>query len=131
MDIEKAMQFILDMQAKLQAKHEAAVQKHDAALQKHDEEIAEVRGLITENARAIQANTARTAQLVDVSLSLASHAEETGRQIREVDDRLGQRLEKLAESQSHTDRRLDAAIDMPSKLSVIVEKLAKRNASRQ
>jgi hypothetical protein len=48
-------------------------------------------------------------QLIDVTLSLARHMEETDRRIRE-----------LAEAGAHTDRRLDALID-------VVEKLTRRN----
>ena len=48
-------------------------------------------------------------QLVDVTMSLAHHGEETDRRIRE-----------LAESGAHTDRRLDALIDL-------VDKLTRRN----
>lgn len=44
-------------------------------------------------------------QLVDVTMSLAHHAEETDR-----------RLRQLAESGAHTDRRLDALIDTVDKL---------------
>ena len=52
MDIEKTMQFILDMQA-----------KHEAWLQRHEEAIARIDSAI--------------AQLVDVSFSLARHAAES------------------------------------------------------
>ncbi len=45
-------------------------------------------------------------QLVDVTMSLAHHGEETDRRIRE-----------LAESGAHTDRRLDALIDVVDKLT--------------
>ena len=62
-------------------------------------------------------------QLVDVTMSLARHAEETDRglretdrRIREVDERLGARMEQLAEAQAHTDRRLDALINTVDKL---------------
>lgn len=49
------------------------------------------------------------AQLIDVTFSLARLMEETDRRIRE-----------LAEAGAHTDRRLDALID-------VVEKLTRRN----
>ncbi len=48
-------------------------------------------------------------------MSLARHAEETDR-------RLGARIEQLVESGAHTDRRLDALID-------VVDKLTRRNGS--
>ncbi|MGH9358121.1 MAG: hypothetical protein ACRD22_07100 [Terriglobia bacterium] len=98
MNIEQTMQFILDMQA-----------KHEAASQKRDEQIAENSRQLAENSRQIQSNTGMIRQLVDVSLSLAHHGEETDRRIRE-----------LAESQSRTDYKLNALIET-------VDKLVRRN----
>ncbi len=63
----------------------------------------------------VQANTGMIRQLIDVSMSLAHHLEETDR-------RLGARIQELAESGAHTGRRLDALID-------VVDKLARRNGS--
>jgi hypothetical protein len=63
--------------------------------------------------RMIDANTGMIRQLVDVTMSLARHLAETDR-------RLGARIEQLAESGTHTDRRLDALVD-------IVDKLTRRN----
>jgi len=63
--------------------------------------------------RLADANTGMIRQLVDVTMSLAHNLEETDR-------RLGARIEQLAESGAHTDRRLDALIDT-------VDKLARRN----
>jgi len=54
-------------------------------------------------------------QLVDVTMSLARHAQETGAQTDE-------RLRELAEAGTHTERRLDALIDT-------VDKLVRRNGS--
>jgi hypothetical protein len=59
--------------------------------------------------RQVDANTQMMRQLVDVTMSLARHGEETDRRLRE-----------LAESGVHTDRRLDALIDT-------VDKLTRRN----
>ncbi|MGH9448755.1 MAG: hypothetical protein ACRD3O_24020, partial [Terriglobia bacterium] len=98
MDIEKAMQFFLEMQAK----HEVAVQQHDAAIQHLDERMDRTEGMLR--------------QLVDVSLSLTHHLQQLGQHIQEVDERLGRRIEDLSESQAHSDRRLDALIDVVDKL---------------
>ena len=79
----------------------------------------------------IEANAGMIRQLVDVTFSLAHHSEETDRRLEETDRRLGARIEQLAESvdariqqlvesQAHSDRRLDALID-------VVEKLTRRN----
>jgi len=82
--IESRMNFIIEQQAQFAA---------DVQLLKERE---------TEALRMI-------GQLVDVTMSLAHHGEETDRRIRE-----------LAASGAHTDRRLDALID-------VVDKLARRN----
>jgi len=80
--------------------------------------------------RMIEANTGTIRQLVDVTLSLARHSEETDRRLEgidrrieelvEMDRRMGARVEEQKEFQAHSDRRLDALID-------IVEKLTRRN----
>jgi len=59
-------------------------------------------------------------QLVDVTMSLARHAEDTDRRLKEADERLGARIQEIAEAGAHTDRRLDALIDT-------VDKLVRRN----
>ena len=61
-------------------------------------------------------------QLVDVTMSLARHAEETDRRLGELGARTDARLGALAEAGEHTDRRLDALIDT-------VDKLVRRNGS--
>jgi hypothetical protein len=61
--------------------------------------------------RLVDANTGMIRQLVDVTMSLARHAQETDRRLRE-----------LAEAGAHTERRLDALIDT-------VDKLVRRNSS--
>ncbi len=66
--------------------------------------------------RLVEANTGMIRQLVDVTMSLAHHGEETDRRMQETD----RRIRELAESGAHTDRRLDALID-------VVNKLARRN----
>jgi hypothetical protein len=59
-------------------------------------------------------------QLVDVTMSLARHGEETDRRLRELGARTDERLRELAKVGVHTDRRLDALIDT-------VDKLVRRN----
>jgi hypothetical protein len=59
-------------------------------------------------------------QLVDVTMSLAHHAEETDQRIRALGEETDRRIRGLAESGAHTDRRLDALID-------VVDKLTRRN----
>ncbi len=90
-------------------------------------------------------------QLVDVTMSLAHHGEETDRRLQETDQRIrtmgeetdqylramgeetdqrframgeetDRRIRELVESGAHTDRRLDALI-------VVVDKLVRRNGA--
>jgi hypothetical protein len=83
-DIAKNMQFMLDMQA-----------KHEAWLQRHEEAIAKIDSAI--------------AQLVDVSFSLARHAEESDRRME-----LG--FKELREIQTGSEQKLNALIDTVDKL---------------
>ena len=59
-------------------------------------------------------------QLVDVTMSLARHAEETDLRLRQLGEETDRRFRELAEAGAHTDRRLDALIDT-------VDKLVRRN----
>lgn len=96
-DIESNMKFIVEQQAQFAA---------DIQLLKERQEQAQ---------KQIDENRIRIAQLVDVTMSLARHAEETDR-------RVGARFAELAETQARTDKRLNALIDT-------VDKLVRRNGS--
>lgn len=100
MDIEKTMQFILEMQA-----------KREIAIQRNDEQIAKV-------AELVAANTTRISQLVDVGLSLSHHSEEMDRRMEET----GRLIKELRDAQAHSDYKLNSLIDA-------VEKLIRRNGS--
>jgi ABC-type transporter Mla subunit MlaD len=109
MDIEKTMEFIIEQQAR----HATAIQQIDERLVQFDERMARVEGFI-------EANSGMIRQLVDVSMSLARHAEDTDRFIRELREAQAESVRELREAQAHSDRRLDALID-------VVEKLTRRN----
>jgi len=96
-NIESRMEFIIEQQAQFTV---------DIQLLK--ERQAETREMI--------------GQLVDVTMSLARHGEETDRRIRELGTRTDERLRELAEAGAHTERRLDALIDT-------VDRLMGRNSS--
>ncbi len=107
--IESRMNFIIEQQAQFAA------------------DIQLLKDRQADTMRLVEANTGMIRQLVDVTMSLARHGEETDRRIQETDRHLralGQetdrRLRELAESGAHTDRRLDALID-------VVDKLTRRN----
>ncbi len=107
--IESRMNFIVEQQAQFAA---------DIQLLKERQ---------ADTMRLVDANTGMIRQLVDVTMSLAHHGEETDRRLQETDQRLralgeetDRRIRELAESGAHTDRRLDALID-------VVDKLTRRN----
>ena len=95
MDVEKTMQFILEMHAR----HEATIQqileaqgRHEAAMQRLDERLNRVSALS-------EANTTRISQLVDVCMSLAANlekvGEETDRRFRDTDYKLNALIETV------------------------------------
>ena len=92
-DIESRMNFIVEQQAQFTVDIQALKERQ------------------AENARQIEANTDRIRQLVDVTMSLARHGEETDGRFKET-DRL---IRELREAQVHSDRRLDALIDTVDK----------------
>jgi ABC-type transporter Mla subunit MlaD len=102
MDIEKTMEFIVQQQA-----------RHATAIEQLDERMARAGGLF-------EANSGMVRQLVDVSMSLARHAQDTDRFIRELREAQAESVRELREAQAHSDRRLDTLID-------VVEKLSRRN----
>lgn len=109
MDIENTMRFILDMEAKHEAwlqKHDEAMKQHDEAIRQHNEAIGQHDQTLARINAALETNTARIGQLVDVSLSLAHATEETHASIKE-----------LREAQSATDYKLNALIDTVDKLA--------------
>ncbi|MGH9327216.1 MAG: hypothetical protein ACRD2B_11120 [Terriglobia bacterium] len=87
MDIERTMQFILETQAKLEARDQI-----------HEERLARIE-------RLMEANTTRIGQLVDVSLSLAHAIEQTNASVQE-----------LREIQAAGEYKLNALIDTVDKL---------------
>ena len=87
-NIESRMNFIIEQQAQFAAD-----------IQVLKERESQIFGMI-------EANTGMIRQLVEVTFSLAGHLEETDTRIR-----------KLVDSQAHSDRRLDALIDVVNKLT--------------
>jgi ABC-type transporter Mla subunit MlaD len=92
-NIESRMSFIIEQQAQFAV---------DIQLLKERQ---------ADSQRQVDANREMIRQLVDVTMSLARHGEETDRRLRE-----------LAEAGAHTEHRLDALIDT-------VDKLVRRNGS--
>jgi chromosome segregation ATPase len=112
-DIESRVQFIIEQQARFTADVQALRERQEAG-QKQIEENREGIG-----------------QLLDATMSLVRHGEETDRRLRELGEETDRRLrelgeatdrriQELRESGAHTDRRLDALID-------VVDKLTRRN----
>jgi uncharacterized coiled-coil protein SlyX len=93
MDIDKTMQFILDTQARL-----------EATASQHDERLAR-----------LETSLARLETSVSTLTDLVGH-------LAQAEIRLVERMDRLAESQAHTDQRLNILID-------VVDKLVHRNGS--
>jgi predicted nucleic acid-binding Zn-ribbon protein len=113
MDIEKTMQFILDMQAK----HEAWLQKHEEAMKTHEEAISRIDA-------ALEAGAARSAKLES---SVATVTDLVGR-LAQTEIRLADRMESgfrnLRDAQAASEYKLNALIET-------VDKLARRNGHDQ
>jgi DNA anti-recombination protein RmuC len=112
-DFESRMQFIIEQQAQFTADMHALKERQ------------------AEGQRQIEENRGRIRQLLDVTMSLARHGEETDRLFKETDRRIREmaeetdrRIKEQREAGAHTDRRLDALID-------IVDKLTRRNGGAQ
>ncbi|MGH9445067.1 MAG: hypothetical protein ACRD3O_04985 [Terriglobia bacterium] len=88
MDIEKAMQFMLEHQA-----------RHDAAIQQHNLEIQQLRESAKKHDEQIAKNEEQIATLADLVGRLA-----------QAEIRMLERMNELAAAQKHTDERLDAFI---------------------
>ncbi len=101
-NLESRMNFIIEQQAQFTA------------------DIQLLKDRQADTMRLVEANTGMIRQLVDVTKSLAHHAGETDLRLRQLGEGTDRRLRELAESGAHTDRRLDALID-------VVDKLARRN----
>lgn len=83
-----------------------------ADLRAIDEKHAEITRIVEANSRQIETNREMIRQLVDVSMSLARHSEDTERFLKELGAETDRRLKDHMESQAHSDRRLDALVDM-------------------
>ncbi len=105
-NIEARMSFIVEQQAQFAV------------------DIQLLRERQAETQRMIDANTTMIRQLVDVTMSLAHHADETDRRFLETDRHIAETDRRLREFGEETDRRLDALIDT-------VDKLVRRNGPPQ
>ena len=109
MEIEKTMQFMLDMQAK----HEAWLQKHEEAMKRHEEAFTRIDA-------ALEAGAARAAQLES---SVATLTDLVGR-VAQAEIRLTERMDSgfrdLKEAQAASEYKLNALIET-------VDKLTRRN----
>ncbi|MBV9926551.1 MAG: hypothetical protein JOZ96_16140 [Acidobacteria bacterium] len=103
-EMERTMQFILEQQAQFavnMAKAEERMAGHEERMSESDERMARIEG--------IQENTARQIEHMGNALVALTESHE---QMREEYARTQEALRELAESQRHTDRRLDALIDI-------------------
>jgi len=94
MDIEKTMRFILDTQARL-----------EASVAEHDERLSRLEDSVTRLEASVETVTGLVGRLAQAEISLV-----------EKMDRLAESHADLANSQTHTDQRLDALIDIVDRL---------------
>ena len=111
MDIEKTIEYILDLNA-----------RHAVAMQHFDERMEQAGRRMEQAEKRMDRMEGMIRQLVDVTMSLARHAEEADAWVRKFAAETDRRIREREEAGAHTDRRLDALID-------VVEKLTRRNGS--
>jgi len=75
-----------------------------------------------ETARLVEANREMIHQSVDVTMSLAPHAEDTDRRLGELGAHTEERIRELAEAGADTEHRMNALVDT-------VDKPVRRNDS--
>jgi uncharacterized coiled-coil protein SlyX len=102
MDVEKTMEFILSVQARL----ESSVQQHEERLAKLESSMATATDLI---GRLAQAETHLTQRVAD----LADHMDSGFRELRETQ---AAGFKELREAQTATDYKLNALIDTVDKI---------------
>lgn len=116
MDIEKTMQFMLEMQAK----HETWLQKHEEAMMRHEEAMQRHEEAITRIDAALEAGAARAAQLES---SVATLTDLVGR-VAQAETRLAERMDsgfrELKDAQAASEYKLNALIET-------VDRLIRRN----
>jgi hypothetical protein len=91
-DIESRMHFIIEQQAQFAVGIQLLKERQDTAQR-------------------------MIGQLVDVTMPLARHGEETDARLRQFGEETDRRIREVAEAGAHTDRRLDALIDAVNKLT--------------
>lgn len=91
MDVEKTIEFILEMQS-----------KHEEWLHKHEQAIVRIESGLT--------------QLVDVSLSLARTVEQNSAGIKELREAQAAGFKELRDAQASTDYKMNALIDTVDKI---------------
>ena len=109
MDIEKTMEFILAVQARL----EASAQKHDEQIAKHDEQIAKLESKIA-------SVTDLVGRLAQAEIRLAESMTAGFQELRELHAKTES---KLGELHADTESKLNALIDT-------VDKLVRRNGHK-
>lgn len=105
MDVERTMQFILEMQA-----------RHEAAIQKHDEQIAQ-------NASQIAQNSAQIAGVTDLIGRLAAAEIRLVERIDRLAVKINEMRDAQRDAQAATDYKLNALIET-------VDKLVHRNGGK-
>ena len=114
-EMERTMQFILAQQAQLSVNMEKAEERRAEAEAKAEERRAQADERMART-EGIQENTARQIEHLGNALVELTEAhtrtQESLKELAEGHTRTQGALKELAESQAHSDRRLDALIDI-------------------
>jgi chromosome segregation ATPase len=113
MDLERTMQFILEMQAKL----EASAAKHGEQITRHDEQIAKLEASET-------TLTDLVGRLAQAEIRLVERMDGLAQRMDGLAERMEAGFRQLHEIQATTDYKLNALIDT-------VDKLVRRNGHTQ
>ena len=119
MDVEKTMQFMLDMQAK----HEAAVQKHDEQIARLDEHLARLEAALAKHDEQIAQNAAQIQAVTDLVGRLAQAEIRLVERINQLAEKTDREIGELREAQARSDYKLNALIET-------VDKLVRRNGGK-
>ena len=110
-EMERLMQFILEHQAQFSVDMEKAKErmtKHEESMAESDERMARIEGIQENTSRQIEHLGSALVELTEAH----TRTQGTLRELAEAHSRTQEALRELAESQMHSDRRLDALIDI-------------------
>lgn len=103
-EMERLMQFILEHQARFSVDMDKAKER----MAESDERLGRIEGIQENTARQIERLGNALVELTEAQ----TRTQESQTRMQEAQTRMEEALRELAESQKHSDRRLDALIDI-------------------